>query len=300
VTWTAEPVLYRLRSPLHVGYRPWGTVALTRYYVPARNIWAAFVDAYVRRVGGDYEKVGGDFKKDFRYGYFFVARPGAGGLTVFTPAYRGGGLEFGGLDVRQFERRFIGSRPATAITPDLNAAAEGTLREVEYISPRTKDATGDLQDTLLAGVIWHQGGGLVYEEHDLKDFPLVAGGERTYGFGVLAPMGLRNGEKETITGLWPAAGGNGELVVAVEAGGALRAHAPAKALAAAGEQEPLRWREFEDQGNKDGRWGFGQRLAHPGKKEERSDMFYVPGTTLTEGASFIIDQDGLWRLPPVT
>jgi len=41
MTWQLFQVTYELHSPLHIGYHKIGNLQRTRYYIPARNLWAA-------------------------------------------------------------------------------------------------------------------------------------------------------------------------------------------------------------------------------------------------------------------
>jgi len=191
MAWQVYRWVWRLESPLHIGLSPAGSLNRTRLYIPARTIWGALTAELARRNASgacpDYQGIGRDLQKNVRFSYLYPAEQVNGLWHPWLPRYeKGWGLCWRRQDGeeqlsdRSFRQRLLSTHLGTAIDPASDTAAEGTLREVEYIVPRWRH-TG----TLLAFV------GYVFlrdrnDLHGLKDVEeLWVGGEIRYGFGWL-------------------------------------------------------------------------------------------------------------------
>jgi hypothetical protein len=204
MAWQAYRWIWRLESPLHVGLAPAGFLNRTRLYIPARTMWGALTAALARQTASgaqpDYAGTGEKLRKQARFSYLYPAeRTGDGQWLAWIPRYEEGqGLywqrEDGKcrLSVWQLRRRLLSTYPATAIDPVSHTAAEGTLREVEYVLPRWRDTATPVA---FVGYVFLQNDidpyGLKY---GLKELDQVwIGGEVRYGFGRLRLLQL-NGD----------------------------------------------------------------------------------------------------------
>lgn len=124
-------VAFKVLSPIHIGYRKYGNVMETRHYVPARVLLGALTARLTHRTFGNtkdwkhYRLVGELLNRVFTCSYFFPTTNPDGIINQFPwdeqfPAYE-----------------FIGSYVSTALNAQTSAAQEGTLHEVEFITPRT-------------------------------------------------------------------------------------------------------------------------------------------------------------------
>ena len=188
MAWHKYTLVFKLLSPLHVGFRKVGNLQQTRKYVPGKIIWAALTARLTRDYdnGGDasaYQKVGKALKTHFRFGYFYPA------LAKKSLVQKPNDVEVKyPWEDALFDYRFRGSFASTALAYDVQSAEEGTLHETEFISPRARPVkTGDTpQQVYLKGDIY---------VHAPETFPaplnrwqgvlskLQLGGERNAGWG---------------------------------------------------------------------------------------------------------------------
>jgi len=197
MSWHKFRVIYELRSPLHIGYHKVGNVQRTRYYILARNLWGAVTEALTRRgfsthgvSSGNYQQVGEWVKKHCAFGYWFVYE----NSQLLTPCYCKDGLKYGNLSVTEFERRYLDSHVTTALDSKTNSAQHGSLHEVEFIAPYSRDG------------VRTQVSGLVFLDDEAKKelnwecwlSNLQVGGERRYGFGTLRLVEMKS-EGDPIT-----------------------------------------------------------------------------------------------------
>ena len=202
--WKKVDIVFKLKSPLHIGYMPKGSVVSpTRYYVPGRNLWGAITkrvteylcEKYQRKPeSNDYKEIGRQVMENFRFSYFYLYD----GRTIYFPRYTERGLMYGDdrkqLTKSEFERIFIGSLISTAIDSN-GTAKDRSLHEIEFINNRFRDENGDLKDVKIAGCIWiKENAKIVDKEIDINDKgifienfnvirELTLGGESKYGFG---------------------------------------------------------------------------------------------------------------------
>jgi len=197
MSWQKFHVVYELHSPLHIGYHKVGNVQRTRYYIPARNLWGAVTEALTRRgfsthgvSSGDYQQVGEWVKKHCAFGYWFVYE----NSKLLTPCYCKDGLKYDNLSVSEFERRYLDSHVTTALDSRTNSAQHGSLHEVEFIAPYSRQNGARTRVS-----------GLVFLDDEAKKelnwgwlSNLQVGGERRYGFGTLRLVEMKS-EGDPIT-----------------------------------------------------------------------------------------------------
>jgi hypothetical protein len=268
--WQAYRVVYRLESPLHVGWRKVGNLMQTRPYILGRNLWGAATAQLARWSGSnDYVAVGDFVKQHLIFGYFF---PAFASGEVFIPRWNDGAFTFGNHSAAEFEREFLRSFASTAIEAESNSAAEGQLHEVEYIVPKVEG-----NQVLMVGHL------IVAENDRIKCDPpevlvdglplfsrvlkeIQIGGERRYGWGKLVYQGstrepgIFGHELKTV---------NGKPVIEIKAGESLPAHFRVEGLRAHGEIEPLLGREWN-------------QTTGPGRQLSQAEICYVPGSVVEE------------------
>lgn len=198
--WNKYKVVFKLKSPLHIGYTPFksSVISPTRYYILGRNFWGAITKRITEFSSSspkskDYIEIGRDVRKNFIFSYFYLYD----GNIVYYPNYKENELKYGDMDVSHFESRFIGSRISTAID-NLGTAQDETLHEIEYINNKFKDNNGNVNDVKIAGCIWINDNATIKDKEikndDIKDDgiyinsfniikELILGGESKYGFG---------------------------------------------------------------------------------------------------------------------
>ena len=200
MSWQKFRVIYELHSPLHIGYHKVGNVQRTRYYIPARNLWGAVTEALTRRgfsthgvSSGNYQQVGEWVKKHCAFGYWFVYE----NSKLLTPCYCKDGLKYGNLSVSEFERRYLDSHVTTALDPKTNSAQYGSLHEVEFIAPYSRNGA---RTQVSGSVFLDDEAKTILSENGWRNWlsNLQVGGERRYGFGTLRLVEMKS-EGDPIT-----------------------------------------------------------------------------------------------------
>ncbi len=202
MSWKLYRWTWQLRSPLHIGTTPAGSLNRTRLYIPARTLWAALTAEIARRRSTSsfpcYQQIGQELREQVRFSYLFPAERVNDRWWAWLPRYEQGkdasGLlwyrENGKVDPmpdRPFRQRLLDTRAGTAIAPGSGAAEEGSLREFEYVMPfwRTDNSSPELQPVAFVGYVFLKEG----RTFAFKDFENVQvafiGGELRYGFGRL-------------------------------------------------------------------------------------------------------------------
>lgn len=283
MAWHMFRVIYELRSPLHIGYRKVGNVQRTRYYIPARNLWAAVTERLTRSgfhttdvMQGDYQGIGEWVKQHCAFSYFFLC-DNSGDLLY--PQYTEQGLCYGSLSEAEFERRFLSAHVTTALDAATTSAAEGSLHEVEFIGPH--DSNG--QRASVCGWVFvdelglqHLGDGKWSEW--LSE--LQVGGERRYGFGRLRlisrPEAVASLEhcQVKLSGERPQ--------VQVDENQPVWAHTLVEGVKGRGMIEPLVGRETRADS-----CSFGRALT-------RAQVCWVPGSMVEQMEWLTLDGSGVW------
>lgn len=282
MSWTLYRLVFRLRSPLHVGWGKIGNVQRTRPYLTGRSFWGGLTMRLTRLRHGPagpvsdsaaYRAVGDELNRTLAWTYFYPALRDGADVRVYWPWAAAG----------DFAPRFLGSYGSTALAYPHQAASEATLHEVEFISPHTLEQ--ETQPVYLAGY--------VFAHDDAADDWRAAcrllqfGGERSYGWGDVA---LETLELQSPAALFDNAAtfdGDGPRPrLNVPAGGRLLAHTHPDGARLAGDVEPLVGREWRS-GNTTNR--------HSGAHVEYSGIFLSPGSTALSATRIVVEPFGLWR-----
>ncbi len=293
MTWTHYRLTFRLLSPLHVGYRRTGNLMQTRPYVPGRLLWAALTARLTRGTGkgndaAAYRHVGDQLQAYFRFGYLW---PGLGEKDTdkksYVPPER---PYFPWEHEEDFDYLLLGSVMSTAIVPHQATAHEGSLHEVEYLAPHTRDG----RPVFLLGDLWVDEDALPTTLQGWKEAlrHIQLGGERGYGWGRVRletdfTNGGQQGKGSTLGGHeWEEDGS--EVVITLKPDGKLDAHALAAgdhALPAEAVQSPVE--VLVGWGWYGGRYGL-----------SAAQVAYSPGGRVTQDTKLIVGPHGIWQAIP--
>jgi len=266
---------------MHIGQAKIGNVQRTRPYVTGRVLWGALTLRLTRdRFHGQgpanrfeqYNPVGREVQDYLAFTYFYPTTNRDGNVTCWS-------WDEG------FPPRFLSTYASTALTYPQQSADEGTLHEVEFISPRTLDSG---EQVYLVGYVFVQEGAPAWQPALRR---LQLGGERGYGWGRVDLVGdpdpwdgkpLFDGRYTVDPDAWPpvlTAGENAYLLahaLAAEFG----ERKPVQGVQ--GEIEPLVGRETDP----DGRFGV---------QVSEARICYAPGSKVVEGSRFRIGPYGVWE-----
>jgi len=266
MAWQKYALVFRLQSPLHIGYRKVGNLMQTRGYVPGKNLWAALTARLTRDYddgtdGQRYAEIGQQVQKYFRFTYLYSATPNGNGYKTHYPWED------------DFDYLFLHSYASTALDYTSQSAEDATLHETEFIAPHTR--TG--QPVYLIGDLFVA-----------TDLPtpldqwqkalnkLQIGGERGYGWGRVRLVSCEAGEKSS-----------SEPHVYVHRG-RITAHIVAQeGVAIQGPIEPLIGWERNNDPNRTSNW----------KLSDQALICYAPGATVSGNAVFPIDFYGIGKAP---
>lgn len=189
--WKLFRWVWKLESPLHIGFSASGSLNRTRLYIPARTMWGAITDELARQSSEnafpEYSIVGQEISRNSRFSYLYPGEQVNGNWYAWLPCFeKGKGLVWIREDNqdkkedREFRRRLLTTRPGTAINHNSNGAEEGTLREFELINPLWLNENNPFaQPVAMIGYVFAKDGyGL---PDDLRN--LTIGGESRYGLG---------------------------------------------------------------------------------------------------------------------
>lgn len=218
MTWKYLPLIYRVLSPMHIGFRSVGIIDRTRYYVPAKNFWAAVTSSLTSKLcscpkASDYRFVGDAIQMHLRFTYFYLAtmssKNTSSSLRFYLPEYKRRRTRYLKNPKREqeyieanIESLFIGSYISTSLDYARYAAMDTMLHEIEFIKPHVLDH-GEVLDTYLVGGVWVNSGndkGRAYVQIDESNVlidgisildQLAVGGERGYGFGRIEVTDVR-------------------------------------------------------------------------------------------------------------
>lgn len=278
---TGKPAAYRLAQI--------GNLMQTRHYAPGRMFWGAVTANLTRWLGGtNYRETGKWVQDHLCFGYFFPAEDPANPLY---PVQGQGGTVYGkdALLDTDFERGFLNSLASTAIAAEANAAQEGSLHEVEFITP----SLGLDQPVYLVGHLFvHQGEEIAVKEDDVEVqgislftqvmTSLQIGGELRYGFGRLA---LYQDQCRRVNNLfgYDLNQQEGQYWVTVPAQRSLLAHTMTNGLRLNGPIEPLVSREWV------------QEHGRPGRQVTLLGLYYAPGSVVATETTLFIGRYGIWE-----
>ena len=291
MTWHVYRVVLRLHTPLHVG---WGKVSYlqrARPYVTGRVLRGALVSRVARNqnlIGEDandpYRRVSKTFAQYLTFTYFYPALK-----SEMNGAWA---AQFPWKDEAAFRRRFLSSYAGTALAYPQQSAAEGLLREIEFISPHTLD-TGE--PVYLMGYVFAREECL--QKYDWRGAfkRLQLGGERGYGWGearlAAEPGRVDQAGQVELFGQPATFDGSGNRpCLTLPAKSRVWAHIhAANADGVSGPVEPLVGREWRAEGDKEGKHKhIGQHLAF-------NDVRFTPGSFVTQESVISIGEAGYWQ-----
>ena len=191
--WQMYQLRFRLLSPLHVGRSKVGNIQFTRPYVMARQMWASVTARLTRSAQygewkppddvliGDYETMGERVKEYLAFTYFYPEDES--GKPLF-PLFTDEGLRYGAdkLTAEAFAWRYLNSYASTALNYEIKSAEEGTLHEIEFLAPHTRqDDELGIHEVFLTGYVFVKLDCVFSWKAALKEIQI--GGERKSGWG---------------------------------------------------------------------------------------------------------------------
>jgi hypothetical protein len=212
--WRRYRIVWKLGSPLHIGYRTIGTIAQTRLWVPGRNVWGAMIDTLARIQGataqnpGKFKELQHVFKESLCFEAWFLTPEEGCNVPAnpWYPIYKSDGLYYGKLKEDEMQRVVLGANVSTAIDHTANIADEGNLFEVEYVAPQGLFSPYKGNPIWIIGHLWAHTdtkitiNGDVLEISDLFNQYLVSlsiGGEQRQGYGCLTNGTISPGDEQT-------------------------------------------------------------------------------------------------------
>lgn len=278
MNWKIYELLYKIESPLHIGFHKLGYVNRTRYYVPGRVMWGAITAAFAQTKDKQYEFWGEFFKQKCILSYFYLYKAGQMFLPHFTPK----GIMMGEKSIEQFEKEFIFSFAKTAVEAETGTAEDTSLHEVEFINPSP--------DLFLIGYLFLLKNNLKqinFERLKPTLNQLNIGGERRYGFGKITLAQEKaiksENEKMTLFGINVSIEENNQsLFFKFSENTLLFSHLEADgtdALKIKGDIEPLVGREWIEKG--------------PGQKITEVKIGWVPGSIILQPIPLKLSEYGI-------
>jgi hypothetical protein len=266
---------------MHIGWMKLGNVQRTRPYVTGRALWGAFTERLTRDAAPGpatdsklYQHMGERVHGQLAFTYFYPTTRCDG--TVELWPWQDG-----------FRSRFLSTYASIALAYPQQSADEGTLHEVEYITPHTLD-TGS--PVYLAGYVFERDDAPAWQSALSR---LQSGGERGYGWGRVEPVGPPEPwDGRSLFGWYTVKADPWPPVLTAEKGARLLAHALAidfdvehKAVSGVdGRVEPLVGRETHPH---DGR--FGVWVSRPAR------ICHAPGSMVAAGTRMQIGPYGIWE-----
>jgi len=297
MSWERIDIVFKILSPLHIGFllnRPGTVIARTRYYVPGKNFWGAVTAHLTKKfyqspTPKDYFNTGEWFKKNFCFSYFYLSD----GKKIFLPEYKEDeGLSLGGVSLQEFEQRVIHSRISTQISQK-GAAEDDKLHEIEYINNLYENDKESVKPLYLVGAVFYKEGAIFNNSHRVESEDkalrikgidlfeeLNLGGELNYGFGRVEQV--YDIDKKL---------GIDEPVIVLENKKPIVGHLIYNpSLPFRGDIEIVSGRGYPSNEGV-------ETFVCPGRKIERGQYYFVPGTViLSEKYRCIMDSWGRFKL----
>jgi len=286
MNWIGYRVVFRLRSPLHIGWRKAGNVQVTRPYLTGRSFWGALTERLVRdraatatQMATDsngYQEVGKQVNEMLAFTYFYPALQSDNDYQVVWTWD----------DERTFRRRFLSSYQSTALVYPAHSAAEGSLHEIEFLSPHMLDTADPVY--LVGYVFAHKDCSLPWRDALTR---LRFGGERGYGWGDARLVGEPAPVTDGLLLFDKISFKTDEKrpVLALKENEAVLAHTFAQNATLSGQVEPMVGREWR--GDKGSQKHIGQHLAYNG-------VCFAPGSRTQQPSQFILGEGGYWQMIP--
>lgn len=195
MAWKAYNVVFRLRSPLHIGAGKVSNLQRTRTYIAGRNLWGALTARLTRTAHKHgkpapqkYQDIGEDVHKELAFTYFYPTTKEQAYAPLFPILDEQGRLRYGlngkGMDESAFRYRFLSTYASTALNYTTTSAEEASLHEVECVLPNTRPTPKDKSlPVYLTGHIFQEENSDLVWKKALRH--LQIGGERGYGWGQL-------------------------------------------------------------------------------------------------------------------
>lgn len=272
MTWKAYEVIFRVRTPLHIGWGKVGNVQRTRPYVTGRSLWGALTMRLTRDTSQGpatdskkYEQVGQEVHENLAFTYFYPALENGNDYQVVWPWE----------DEAAFRRRLLGSYQSTALAYPAQSAAEASLHEVEFITPRTLDTGAQV---FLKGYVFEQQDCSLQWRSACKW--LQIGGERGYGWGNIEKIHIKQctngqlfGEKVVFE-----SNSNDRPILRLD-NAHLLAHTDTTRLPAIGNIEPLVGREWR---------------SYSGESVVYTGLYFTPGSSVQQKLKVRVEKFGIW------
>ena len=269
MTWTPYLVSFKLRSPVHIGWKKIGNLQVTRPYITGKTLWGALTARLVRDEGNsNYSEIGKQVDDELRFTYFY-------------PSASPDKVDIWPWDKKnEFAWKFLGSYVSTAIEGD--TVEEGSLHEVEYISPTTRDGN----PVFLVGYVIEKKDCHLKWMEALKHVQI--GGERGYGWGRTELLS----DPKPVEECFGYRIDNSEIspMISIPKDNVILAHAKTDFLKCIGYIEPFLGRETNDSD------GVGGKIPHPiGGKIPHPITCYTPGSKVVADTTFVIQPKGVWE-----
>lgn len=284
MTWTTYEVVFRLKTPMHIGAGKVGNLQQTRSYVAGQTFWGALTHRLTRDqyhgVGAAtdsalYKIIGEQVNNHLAYTYFYPALKESDSYTVHFPWE----------NKTAFTQRFLNSYASTALVYPQQAAAEGTLHEIEFVSPQTMEMNS--QPVYLLGYIFeHTDTDLSWQDALNR---LQLGGERGYGWGAVSLVHIRAiDSSDTLFNLstFSVDTTNTRPHISVAENTHLLAHTYHDGMQIKGRIEPLVSRQWDS--TRESNQYAGQLLSFSGQA-------FTPGSITVSPATIAINPFGLWN-----
>lgn len=284
MTWTAYQVSFRLRSPMHIGWRKLGNLQQSRPYVTGRTLWGALTARLTRESGGsDYQGIGEKVDNQLAFTYFYpytVPKED----TPWSWPDQWSDFAWPWSDWDKFAWTFLGSYASTALANGRNAEA-GSLHETEFIAPHTREG----KQVYLIGYIFELAGLQNEQKHPLSKWQsalgkLQLGGERGYGWGQVHCAECKTiNNKECFDYAWLPNNNRPQFKALRDT--QLLAHTYAETDSVSNREvtiEPLVGRETK------GHTNFGKSIS-------QAAICWAPGGKVTQGETFTIQPRGIWE-----
>lgn len=284
MAWHCYEVVFRLRTPAHIGRGSVGNVQRTRPYISGRVLWGALTMRLTRDLASQqravaqaqaYRDIGEQVHDHLAYSYFYPATKTGSSYQVAWPWE----------NPSRFRFRFLSSYNSTALSYPQQSAATGMLHEVEFLAPYTID-TGE--PVYFVGYIFVSDGCTLPWQAACQR--LQVGGERGYGWGDLALMSCERANDELFEGRVRVNGQGARPVLSLSddqgADRSLLAHTFAENTIANGDIEPLVGREWRANNGAN---------RHVGQHVSCSGICFTPGSSVDQPSGFIVNRFGIWR-----
>ncbi|HXF06379.1 MAG TPA: hypothetical protein VNM72_13325 [Blastocatellia bacterium] len=283
MSWQLYRWVWQVESPLHIGAPPAGALNRTRLYVPARALWGA-ITAEIARCRSqnqfpDYEPIGRHIQSNVRLSYLFPAEQVNSQWRAWVPRYRDGqGLvwereeDHQAMEDRRFRMRLLITRPGTAIAPESDTAAEGTLREFELINSYWREESEWFKPVAMVGYLFCKDAALCAEICQVEE--LFVGGDTRYGLGHLTRIACEL-VSQFFDGIQVDLQADPPTVTTTR----VLAHASIR-----GGQRPVGAMECL------GGWD----LVQGGLR--RAELVWAPGSCFDQNQFFKLQEDGLWQM----